>query len=243
MCLLTDRGVFISGRWPCDARKFLVSNVNLSQAADTVTIMSSVEPSRHLTLVPDPVVLPDVDPELVAGPEASNEFAPLADPELPIKIIRSARRKKTLEARVVGRAIEVRVPAGMDAADEAQQVDKLVQRVRSKHLSRQVDLGQRAAELADEFDLPVPNSIRWVTNQEKRFGSCTPSQGTIRISTRLVGVPDYVLDHVVLHELAHLLHPDHTPAFYEAANQHLQWQKAEGYLQAMSHGHAELPCL
>ena len=60
-----------------------------------------------------------------------------------------------------------------------------------------------------------PASIRWATNQTKRWGSCTLATREIRISSRLRVAPPWVLDAVIVHELAHLLEPGHSPRFRE----------------------------
>ena len=41
-------------------------------------------------------------------------------------------------------------------------------------------------------------SIKWVTNQDHRFGSCTPANGTIRLSHRLATMPTFVRDYVIV---------------------------------------------
>ncbi|MEZ4836614.1 MAG: M48 family metallopeptidase [Caldilineaceae bacterium] len=76
-------------------------------------------------------------------------------------------------------------------------------------------------------------SIRWVTNQNKRYGSCTPSERTIRISHRLAKVPQFVLDYVIVHELAHLLEANHGKRFWKLVNRYPKTERARGYLMAM----------
>ena len=56
----------------------------------------------------------------------------------------------------------------------------------------------------------MPASVRWVTNQNARWGSCTPGDRTIRLSDRLQQMPGWVVDYVLVHELAHLLEAGHT---------------------------------
>ena len=76
-------------------------------------------------------------------------------------------------------------------------------------------------------------SIRYVTNQNKRFGSCTPSLGTIRLSHRLASMPDWVLKYVIVHELAHLEESNHGPSFWALVNQYPLTERARGYLMAI----------
>ena len=79
------------------------------------------------------------------------------------------------------------------------------------------ELSRRARDLSSRYfdSRAQPSSVRWVANQQTRWGSCTPVDGTIRISDRVRGMPEYVLDYVLLHELAHLLVPSHGPRFWE----------------------------
>ena len=129
----------------------------------------------------------------------------------------------------------------MDAAREAETVAELVGRVvRAREIvGRELDLGERARQLADDYGLPQPTSIRWVANQQKRWGSCTPSTGEIRISSRLRRVPAYVLDHVIVHELAHLVEGGHGPRFKALEARYPLHDRAEGFLDAMSLGFAD----
>jgi len=164
--------------------------------------------------------------------EASD--SPANDPE--VRVIRSAKRKKTSAARVVDGVIEVRIPAWLDAAREAEVVADLVGRIR-KSLAvadTPIDLQERAVELAAIYDLPEPSDIRWVTNQASLWGSCTSGRGTIRISSRLARAPEWVVDYVVLHELTHLVEANHGPRFHALMERYPRYERAEGFLDAMA---------
>lgn len=147
-------------------------------------------------------------------------------------MVRSAKRRKTVAARVVGDVLEVRLPAWMDAAAEAEWVERFRTRFERRRVADDDALVARAARLADRHGLPRPSSIRWSDSQEWRWGSCTPATGAIRISTRVAAFPDWVQDHVVLHELAHLVEPNHGPAFKAIVARHPLAERATGYLMA-----------
>ena len=98
--------------------------------------------------------------------------------------------------------------------------------------SATIDLEARAALLARRFDLPVPRTIRFVENQRARWGSCTPANGSIRLSSRLAEFPSWVLDHVIVHELAHLLEPGHGRAFRALVARDPLGERATGFLLA-----------
>ena len=155
-----------------------------------------------------------------------------------VRVIPSARRKKSVSAKWVGDAIEVRVPATLSATDRERHVRELTERLLKRRDADLIDLNARAKALAKEYELPLPNSIEWSSRQQKRWGSCTPSTGAIRISDRMSEFPNWVVDHVVLHELAHLVVANHSPAFYALIERYPHAEKAEGFLLAVSLGHA-----
>ncbi|HEX9547627.1 MAG TPA: M48 family metallopeptidase, partial [Acidimicrobiales bacterium] len=95
-----------------------------------------------------------------------------------------------------------------------------------------VDLVRRAEQLAARYRLRRPASIAWVNNQEWRWGSCTPADGAIRISSRLAAEPPWVLDYVIVHELAHLHIPRHDAAFWALVNRYPKAERARGFLIA-----------
>jgi predicted metal-dependent hydrolase len=97
------------------------------------------------------------------------------------------------------------------------------------------DLQHRAQELNEQYfgGTLVWHSIIWVTNQESRWGSCTPATGIIRISHRLASVPGWVRDYVIMHELAHLLESNHGSAFWKHVNRYARAERARGYLMAL----------
>ena len=106
-----------------------------------------------------------------------------------VEVIRSAKRRKSVSARIVDGRIVVRMPQWMTKAQEAEYVESMVAKLVRQHTATTVDLTARAAELARRYDLPSRRSIRFVSNQASRWGSCSPSTGEIRISDRIAGVP------------------------------------------------------
>jgi predicted metal-dependent hydrolase len=147
-----------------------------------------------------------------------------------VEVVRSARRRKTVQAREVGGVLRISIPAGMTAADEERWVAEMVRRMERRTATDGIDLAARAAALADRYDLPRPTTIRWVDNQEWRWGSCTPTDRTIRISSRLVGEPAWVLDYVIVHELAHLSVPRHDRRFWALVRRYPRAERAHGFL-------------
>jgi hypothetical protein len=107
------------------------------------------------------------------------------------------------------------------------------------------DLLARALRLDDEWfgGLATPESVRWVDNQGKRWGSCTPGDRAIRVSRRVATMPRWVLDYVLVHELAHLLEPGHDERFWAWVNRYPRTERAKGYLLGWSDAHEVEPPL
>lgn len=161
----------------------------------------------------------------------------MSDPP-PIEIIRSPNRTRTASARMVEGTLVVRVPEGLPASEERKLVESLTQRVLHKVQKAEgklPDLARRARELNRlYFDGKLKLSeIKWVTNQRHRYGSCTPSNATIRISDSVARMPLWVLDYVLVHELAHLLEANHSRAFWKLVARYQLSERARGYLIAV----------
>lgn len=159
-------------------------------------------------------------------------------------IIRSKRRRRTVSARAVAGAIEVRAPARTSRRELSPIIERLVRRISKNQLKRDLTasdegLHARATVLALQYfrvtPLP-PYSITWSTRMSRRFGSCTPETGAIRISSRLKKLPEWVVDYVIVHELAHLIRPDHSPHFWKLVEAYPKWEAARAFLAGYQTG-------
>lgn len=151
-----------------------------------------------------------------------------------VQVERSARRKRTVGAQLTGEVLRIVVPSWMSRSEEDHWVEVMTGRFRRKMSSDRIDLAERATKLARRHDLPRPGEIRWSDDMRSRWGSCTPGTATIRISSRLATFPDWVLDYVIVHELAHLEVGDHSDAFWRLARRYPKAERAIGYLIAKS---------
>lgn len=167
---------------------------------------------------------------------------PEQHPSPEIEVRRSGRRTRTVTAFRERGTIVVLIPSRMSATEEQTFVDSMVRKVlareaRSAAPRGDSELRARAARLVLEFLAPVtgtstyPADVRWVDNQRLRWGSCTPSSGAIRLSDRLQVMPGWVVDYVLLHELAHLVEPSHSVAFWRLVQTYPQAAQARGYLE------------
>jgi predicted metal-dependent hydrolase len=158
-----------------------------------------------------------------------------------VEVRRSAKRRRTVSAyKNEDGTVVVLVPARMSRAEEQRWVTTMVGRLERQERRRRPSddkLMARARELSRTYldGQAQPTTVRWVDNQQQRWGSCTPADGSIRLSSRLQGTPSWVIDCVLLHELAHLLVHDHSPEFYDLADRHPKAERAKGFLEGFGH--------
>ncbi len=173
----------------------------------------------------------------LAGSAPSRRTEYRKDPDgLGIVIHRSPRRKLTVEARVVGGELHAYLPAGMSEAEERKWLSRMKHRLRHKLSSDNDDLvaylEARARKLNDRYfggelswkAIKVTRARKWV------FGSCDSSRKEIRISEEIRHLPTWVQDYLLLHELAHLIYPDHGKKFWEVVRRYEKADRADGYL-------------
>ncbi len=149
-------------------------------------------------------------------------------------MVRSARRVKTVQARLVAGKLRIAIPDRLSEDEESHWVEVMTQRFARRQRSREVELEQRTWALARRHGLPEPAEIMWSERQRTLWGSCSPTTRRIRISRVLVDFPSWVLDYVIVHELAHLVEPSHNDAFWGLVNRYPLAERARGYLMAKS---------
>lgn len=152
-----------------------------------------------------------------------------------VEVRRSKRRRRTVSAYRDGDRVVVMIPASLSRKEEAEWVETMLARLERSERRRKPsdeDLMKRAKVLSDRYlgGLALPESVRWVDNQESRWGSCTPGARTIRLSARLQGMPSWVIDYVLMHELAHLFETSHNDRFWSWVDRYPQAERAKGYL-------------
>lgn len=160
----------------------------------------------------------------------------------PVQVRRSARRRRTVSAFWENGVAVVAIPGHFSAAQERDWVHKMVQRLEAKMASQNklrnngadadTELMNHARALSQRYleGRAQPATIKWVSNQNSRWGSATPSDASIRISDKLHGMPQWVIDYVIVHELAHLLVAAHNTAFWRLLENYPETAKAKAFL-------------
>lgn len=163
-----------------------------------------------------------------------------------VEIRRSLRRRRTVTAFRENGRIVVCLPSRLSKAEERRWVQVMLDRLAAQEKRRRPSdegLLARAAELSRKYldGRAMPSSVRWSATQRARWGSCTPSDGSIRLSARLQGLPTWVIDYVLIHELTHLLVNDHGPEFWELVGRFPRAERARGFLDGYSHAAGTAP--
>lgn len=161
--------------------------------------------------------------------------------ELPVDVRRSHRRRRTVTAYVEGDTVVVLIPSWFSPDDECRHVEDVVAKLsvtraaRIRRRGTDTALSRRAEELSNSYlgGHARPLSVRWASNQTRRWGSCTPGIGTIRLSTRLQAMPSHVIDYVLLHELAHLIEASHNARFWALVARFPRAERARGFLEGI----------
>ena len=155
-----------------------------------------------------------------------------------VKIIRSSRRLRTISARVVKDILVVRAPAVLSRERLENIIDKFKLKFERKRLKEELDreqaLGFIAARINDKYfgnKLKI-GSIEYVTGQNSKFGCCNYHTRDIRISHKVGLMPEWVRDYVVMHEMAHLIEPNHSKLFWDIVSRYKLAERARGYLMA-----------
>lgn len=158
----------------------------------------------------------------------------------------SSRRRKTVTAFREGGTTVVVVPERMPIGRIRVAVTDLLARIERSTPRAPVGdqaLARRADRLRQRYlpEAPPAARISWSSRQRKRWGSCTPTDRTIRISDMLVGMPDYVLDSVLIHELAHLIEAHHGPEFQSLINRFEHQAAADAFLAGYDFARSTVP--
>ena len=152
-------------------------------------------------------------------------------------MITSRKRRRTVTARMRSGVLELLVPSNMPHSEREHWAEVMSRRLarRGERLRPSDErLLERARKLNDRH---FEGSLRWASiafaDMDRLWGSCTFTAGAIRIARRAASLPEWVLDYLLMHELAHLVHSDHGADFHELENRYPLAERAKGYLLAL----------
>ncbi|MEV4712994.1 M48 family metallopeptidase [Micromonospora sp. NPDC049374] len=167
----------------------------------------------------------------------------MAGPRKPVvEVRRSQRRRRTVSAYRDGERVVVLIPDQFSRAEESEWVDRMLARLAAREgrlVRSDAELLDRANRLIKLYlteygNQALPASVRWVSNQNGRWGSCTPADRSIRLSHRIQEMPDWVIDYVLLHELVHLIVSSHNAQFWALVGRYPKTERARGYLEGVA---------
>ncbi|WP_223299070.1 M48 family metallopeptidase [Candidatus Nanopelagicus limnes] len=188
------------------------------------------------------ILFADLMPSVAQISKRRSQGLPTLPSDLPqYRVVRKERRRRSISAFRQGGVIEIHIPAKMSKRQELEIIPEMIAMVlRREGRSRKTDLQlleigmELLAKYLPDFDV-APASINW-RNMSERWGSCTTVDRTIRISDRLIGAPNYVLNYIIFHELIHLRIPGHDQDFYNYLNRFTDQQKCEAFLEGFELG-------
>jgi predicted metal-dependent hydrolase len=155
----------------------------------------------------------------------------------PVRIITSRKRRRTVAARLTSGVLELIVPAAMPIAERQHWAEVMSRRL-ERRAERRRPTDQRLEERAKRLNYRhFDGRLGWTSigfaDMDHQWGSCTFTEGAIRIARRAGDLPEWVLDYLIVHELAHLVHSDHGAGFHELENRYPLTERAKGYLLAV----------
>ncbi|GAB3564857.1 M48 metallopeptidase family protein [Spelaeicoccus albus] len=160
-----------------------------------------------------------------------------------LEVRRSARRKKTVQARMRGKSMVLYVPDRLSRTQEDEWAVTMWNQIHGRRRARNQAMSDealagRARALSERYfdGAAVPSSVRWVGNQHTRWGSTSIQSGAIRLSDRLKAMPPWLTDSVLVHELAHLIEPSHNAAFRELVGRYPYTERSDAFLEGFSYG-------
>lgn len=158
-----------------------------------------------------------------------------------IRLVASSQRKKTISATVRDGMIQLSVPAHISDESIVTTARSLIAKIKERQQHAQKshtdeEIHDHALHLARVWlgGEVEPSSVVWSDRQTTLWGSCTPSTRRIRLSTMLKGMPQWVIDGVIIHELAHLKYSGHGRDFQQYAAQYPRMAEADAFLDGVS---------
>lgn len=157
------------------------------------------------------------------GYPISGDLLMLRDQQLKLRVVDDAVSAVTLE----GQTLWVQLSRRVKTENRQKQIFKLLELWYQQEAAGY--FGQRLVIWCELMGLDFRQLV--IKGWQTKWGSCH-SDGTISLNWRLLLAPVWVSDYVIVHELAHVKHMNHSPAFWALVQQHYpRWQEAKAYLK------------
>ncbi|MEI7646202.1 MAG: M48 family metallopeptidase [Chloroflexales bacterium] len=126
---------------------------------------------------------------------------------------------KNVNARMGEGGMQVSIPLHLEQAEALRIIGELARRLlrrqRAHQINREDDPAELARRIAQRFPKPPEvRSVEFTTVTSSCWGSYSPRTQSVRLSAALRHMPPWILEAVLAHELAHAIHPNHSPAFW-----------------------------
>jgi len=120
----------------------------------------------------------------------------------PIKLINSKKQKAYFD----GQSLELYLKDIQDKQSQKAQIQKWYRQIAESYF----------LEILETFKSMVNKEVKSlkIRKMRSRWGSCIPAKAHITLNLELIKKPKESIEYVVLHELAHLIYPNHSKAFY-----------------------------
>jgi hypothetical protein len=174
---------------------------------------------------------------------SKKNIANSGDDPITIEVVRDGRLRTRIHWEWNGDQVRIRAPRRVTQRQLDSHVAEIVEEVKRRRAQVRARADDELEVMARQinrrhFDGEISwHSIRWVSNMRKRLGSCTnggPTDGDIRISDRVRGWPEWVVEYIVAHELVHRRHANHSPEFWAYLGRYPKAERARGFIQGLA---------
>ncbi len=151
--------------------------------------------------------------------------------------VAASPRRKTIEVSWCAGKFHALIPSCYSEEECRDDIAALIARLASRTGGATMtdqDLAERAEKLAKRYRLPHAAQITWFEGKRSFWGKCWPDERRIIIGESVKTMPGWVLDYLIVHELSHIAHPEHSPAFWRTVRRYKRTDRAIGYLDAMA---------
>ncbi len=124
--------------------------------------------------------------------------------------VRVVANRKMASGRLQNNVLQIRMPSSYDFFERQKACASLISKVLSQYFLP--EFSERVHELNDLHFQKKINKIKFKYNHSN-WGSCS-ANGNLNFSSRLLLTPQFITDYVIIHELAHLVHMDHSKDFW-----------------------------